>query len=134
YALAAKRLKAKDLESLDLSCLRVAGCGAEPIHAETLRSFARALAPAGFRETALLPSYGMAESTLAITFHPRGTTMLVDSVDAEALRSGQAVPSTAADALELVGCGVPFPGHELFIFDEQGQALPERRVGEIVTR
>ena len=134
YALAAKRLKSRDLESLDLSCLRVAGCGAEPIHAETLRSFARALAPAGFRETALLPSYGMAESTLAITFHPLGTPMRVDRVDPEALRRGEAVPSEREDATELVGCGVPFPEHELRIVDEQGQVLPERRVGEIIAR
>jgi fatty-acyl-CoA synthase len=134
YALAVKRLKPKDLEALDLSCLRVAGCGAEPIHAETLRSFARALAPADFRETALLPSYGMAESTLAITFHPLGTPMRTDRVDPESLRRGEAVPSTAQDATELVACGVPFPEHELYIVDEQGLRLPERRVGEIIAR
>ncbi|HTU63093.1 MAG TPA: AMP-binding protein, partial [Polyangiales bacterium] len=64
YALAVKRLKPRDVESLDLSCLRVSGSGAEPIHAATLRAFAQALAPAGFRAEALLPSYGMAESTL----------------------------------------------------------------------
>jgi fatty-acyl-CoA synthase len=134
YALAVKRLKPKDLESLDLSCLRVAGCGAEPIHAETLRSFARALEPAGFKSTALLPSYGMAESTLAITFHPRDTPLAVDRVDPEALRRGEAVPTSAADAIEVVSCGVPFPGHDLAIFDEAGNDLPERRVGEIVAR
>jgi fatty-acyl-CoA synthase len=134
YALAVKRLKPRDLESLDLSCLRVAGCGAEPIHAETLRSFARALEPAGFRASALLPSYGMAESTLAITFHPLGTPLSVDRVDPEALRRGEAVPTEAPDAIEVVSCGVPFPGHDLAILDDAGNPLPERQVGEIVTR
>jgi fatty-acyl-CoA synthase len=134
YALALKRLKPRDVESLDLSALRVAGCGAEPIHAETLRAFARALAPAGFRAEALLPSYGMAESTLAITFHTLGTPMQIDRVDAAALTRGDAVPSSADDALEIVSCGVPFPEHELKIVDESGAALPERRVGEIVAR
>jgi fatty-acyl-CoA synthase len=133
YSLAVKRLKSKDVETLDLSCLRIAGCGAEPIHAETMRSFARSLAPAGFKPSALLPSYGMAESTLAISFHPRDTPMRVDRVDPVALRGGEAVPSSDGD-LELVGCGVPFPEHELAIVDESGQPLPERRVGEIVTR
>lgn len=134
YGLAVKRLKAKDVESLDLSCLRVAGCGAEPIHADTLRGFAQALEPAGFRATALLPSYGMAESTLAITFHELGTPMRVDRIDPAALQGGAAVPSDGADALELVSCGKPFPGHQLSIVDDAGVQLPERTVGEIVAR
>lgn len=132
YALAAKRLKPKDVETLDLSSLRIAGSGAEPIHAETMRGFARALAPAGFSETALLPSYGMAEATLAVTFHERGAPLRVDRVDAEALRSGEAKPSEASDAVELVSCGRTFPEHELFVVDEQGTRLGERRVGQIV--
>lgn len=134
YALATKRLKPRDIEALDLTCLRIAGCGAEPIHAETMRGFARALAPAGLDATALLPSYGMAEATLAITFHPRGTELRVDRVDPAALREGRAVASSAEDAQELVGCGVTFPEHELAIVDGDGARLPERAVGEIIVR
>jgi acyl-CoA synthetase (AMP-forming)/AMP-acid ligase II len=62
--------RVKDLDGLDLSSWRVAGCGAEPIHAPTLLAFAEKFAPAGFRETALLPSYGLAEHVLAATFSP----------------------------------------------------------------
>lgn len=136
YALATKRLKDRDLESLDLSCLRLAGCGAEPIHADTMREFAARLAPAGFGANALLPSYGMAESTLAISFHQRGTPIITDRVDAEALARNEATPATASSTkvLEFVSCGVPFPGHELAIVDEEGKPVGERRVGEIVTR
>src|SRR5262249_4439176 len=36
YDLAARRVKDTDLEDLDLSSWRVAGCGAEPIHGPTL--------------------------------------------------------------------------------------------------
>ncbi len=140
YALSVKRLKAKDVESLDLSALRVAGCGAEPIHAETMRSFADALGKAGFRAEALLPSYGMAESTLAITFHPRETAIKTDIVDAEALRHGRATPAAphahgSAEAVEVVSCGVPFPDHSVHIIDEHGQPFAEeRRVGQVVSR
>ncbi|MCS6800066.1 MAG: fatty acyl-AMP ligase [Myxococcota bacterium] len=136
YDLVTRRLKPADVASLDLSCLRVAGCGAEPIRARTLQAFADALRPAGFDgDRALLPSYGMAEATLAITFHRLGTPMRVDRVDAAALRAGRAVPAGPdAQAVELVGCGVPFPDHELRIVDEAGRTLPERVVGEIVTR
>ena len=136
YQLVTKRVKDKDLEKLDLSHLRVAGCGAEPIRAQTLIDFAAKFAPAGFKATALLPSYGMAESTLAITFHPLGTPLVVDRIDGEAMQRGEATPATDATktVLEVVGCGRGFPGHEVAVVDDAGQPLPERRVGQVVLR
>ncbi|MEM7609947.1 MAG: AMP-binding protein, partial [Myxococcota bacterium] len=81
-----------------------------------------------------LPSYGMAEATLAITFHDRNAPMRVDRVDPDAMRNGRAEPSERVDALELVGCGVPFPDHEVRIVAEDGTACEERQVGEVITR
>jgi fatty-acyl-CoA synthase len=136
YALAAKRSRDKDLEGLDLSRVRVAGCGAEPISANVLRGFIERFAVAGFRAEALLPGYGMAEATLAISFHQQGTMLVTDRVDAKSLREGSAVPATEVNGegtVELVSCGVAFPGHEIAIVDENGAPLPERRVGEIIT-
>ncbi|MGH7298092.1 MAG: AMP-binding protein, partial [Polyangiaceae bacterium] len=120
YALVAKRTKDRDVEGLDLSCLRITGCGAEPIQARALRDFAERLAPAGFDPRSFLPSYGMAESTLAITFVPRRQGVQTDGGD--------------NGTKELVDCGMPFPGHELAIVDEAGARLGERQVGQIVTR
>src|SRR5690606_29553939 len=68
YAITTKRVRDSELEGLDLSCVRIAGCGAEPIQADTLRAFVKRFSDYGFREDALVPSYGMAESTLAISF------------------------------------------------------------------
>lgn len=134
FALVAKRLKDKDVEGLDLSCVRVAGCGAEPIQAKALRDFASRLAPAGFDARAFLPSYGMAEATLAITFAPLGEGIRTDRVDPRALTASEASPSVAEDATELVDCGRPFPGHEIAIVDVDGRKLADRRVGQIVVR
>jgi len=137
YALVAKRVKPEDLAALDLSGLRVAGCGAEPIRGQTLLDFADKLAPAGFRgQEVFLPSYGMAESTLAITFHQLGTPILIDRVDADAMKRGKATPATdkSAVVLDLVSCGVPFPEHELEIVDDNGKPLGEREVGQLVSR
>jgi fatty-acyl-CoA synthase len=136
YQLAAKRVRDGDLAELDLSCVRVAGCGAEPIRAQTLRDFAERLAPAGFDPCAFLPSYGMAESTLAITFHPVGTPMVTDVVDADAMKRRVAVPAgpQTGTQLEVVSCGRPFPGHDLQVRGEGGEVLGERQVGEIVVR
>ncbi|MDH5671575.1 MAG: fatty acyl-AMP ligase [Myxococcales bacterium] len=137
YGLAAKRTRDRDLEDMDLSCIRVAGCGAEPINAQVLRSFAERFAPVGFNTRALMPAYGMAESTLAISFHPRGTELKTDIVDAARLSAGRAEPATSASAdtsLEVVSCGVPFEGHELKILGDDGQALGPRQVGEVLSR
>jgi fatty-acyl-CoA synthase len=136
YALVAKRIKEKDIGALDLSCMRITGCGAEPIQARTLREFSAKLAPAGFDPKSLIPSYGMAEATLAITFSRHGQGMHTDRVDAKALQAREARPALeeSADAAEIVSCGHAFPDHEIKIVDDDGHALPERRVGQILTR
>ena len=137
YQLVAKRVRERDLASLDLSALRVAGCGAEPIRAQTLRDFCERFATAGFDPKALLPSYGLAESTLAVTFHPSGESLTSERVDAPSLRRGLAENATSSESnesVELVSCGRPFPEHELAIVAENGKVLGERRVGEITVR
>jgi fatty-acyl-CoA synthase len=132
YALVAKRLKDKDVADLDLSSLRIAGCGAEPIRAEALRDFARCLAPARFDAKAFVPSYGMAEATLAITFAPLRSGLQTDAVDLGALGAGTAAP--ADGGVEVVDCGRAFPEHELAIVDDEGRRRADRQVGEIVLR
>jgi fatty-acyl-CoA synthase len=132
YALVAKRLRGKDLGGLDLSCIRVCGCGAEPIQAGIIRDFLVQLAPAGLDPRALLASYGMAEATLAITFVPLRDGLRTDRIEKAGLSEGRADPSDVGT--ELVDCGEPFPAHEVAIVNEAGQRLGERQVGEIVVR
>jgi fatty-acyl-CoA synthase len=136
YSQVVKRLRDQDLESLDLSCLRVAGCGAEPIQAQTLRTFAERLEPAGFRAEAFMPSYGLAESTLAVSIYPHDAAMRTELIESESLKARRAVPSPANNGRvsEVVSCGFGLPGHELAIFDHQGKPLGEREIGEIVVR
>ena len=136
YELVTKRVREKDLADFDLSAVRVAGCGAEPIRARTLQAFADKLAPCGFKSNAFLPSYGMAESTLAISFHQLGKEMIVDKVDGVAMKDGNATPADANTeiVLEIVSCGAPFPGHDLAVVDDAGKRLGERKVGQIVTK
>ncbi len=133
YAIATKRVRERDMEGLDLSCVRIAGCGAEPIQAETLRAFVKKFGEVGFRQSAFVPSYGMAENTLAIAF---SNGIPTDVVDSEKLwAEGAAVPADGggdAETVEIVGCGAAFPNHDIRIVDPETRApLPERRVGEI---
>lgn len=135
YTLVTKRLKDKDVASLDLSSLRRTGSGAEPIQARTLREFATKLAPAKFDPKSFLPSYGMAEATLAITFVPVDSGLRTDTIDRAGLEQGVANPvASGENTAELVNCGQPFPEHELIIVDAEGNVLGDRCVGEILTR
>jgi fatty-acyl-CoA synthase len=138
FALCVKRIRERDLDGIDLSSWRVAGCGAEPIRPETLESFVSAFGKVGFRKEALYASYGMAESSLAIAFTELGEGMKTLSVDGPTLwGEGLAKPVAEddANAVRLVSCGSPFPEHQIAIFDPEDPTsatpLPERKVGEI---
>jgi fatty-acyl-CoA synthase len=134
YDLCLRRLKDTDLGGLDLSCWRVAGCGAEPVHEATLATFARRLAPAGFRGSSLLPSYGLAEHVVAATLAPCGRPPRVERIAAETIADGSAATIARAEntaTVDLVSCGRPLAGHHLRIVSPDGRVLPERHVGEI---
>lgn len=116
YALATRRTSEADLAAWDLSCLEVAGCGAEPIPAHVLARFTELFARrCGLPETAALPAYGLAEATLAVTMKPLGTR----------------ARTTRWQDRELTSCGVPLPGVRVVIRDPNGRALPEGEEGEI---
>jgi fatty-acyl-CoA synthase len=133
YELSVRRVKDRDLEGLDLSSWRVAGCGAEPIHAPTLTAFAERFAAAGFRSTSFLPCYGLAEHVLAATFPGRNRGLRVDRLSADELtEQGRAVPASPdGPAVELISCGRALPGHQIRIVGESGDPVKEREVGEI---
>lgn len=138
YALCIKRIRPADLEGLDLSRWRVAGCGAEPIRPETLESFVEAFARVGFRKEAFCPSYGMAESSLAVAFSELGEGMKVACVHGPTLwESGTVtfVPETDENAVRFVSCGRAFPDHSIGVYAKDDalseSPLPERTVGEI---
>ena len=132
YDLCVRRVK--NLDGLDLSRWRVAGCGAEPINAQTLDAFAEKFGPAGFRASSFVPSYGLAEHVLAATFGARDREPRVDVVSCEALSgTGLAAPIGPGDAsvIRLVSCGRALPDHMLRIVRDDGSAAHEREVGEI---
>lgn len=140
YGLAARRARPEQIARWDLSRVRVLGCGAEPIQPDTLRRFADAFAPCGLRADTLLPCYGLAEATLAVSFGDLGTPMTTDRIDRDAYeRTQQAIPVDAAsppsaDTLEVVACGRAFAGHEIGVFDANDCRLGDRRVGELRLR
>ncbi|MEM1395953.1 MAG: fatty acyl-AMP ligase [Pseudomonadota bacterium] len=136
YELAAKRAARAEEGAIDLSCLKIAGIGADMVRPEALNAFADAFLPFGFDKRAFLPSYGMAEATLAISFSALGEGYKVDRVDMRHVnRSGTAQPASAvtppSQERDFVVCGKPLPGHELSVRGEDGTSLPDRAVGKI---
>ena len=120
---------------LDLSSWRVAGCGAEPIHAATLSAFSAKFAAAGFRETSFLPCYGLAEHVLAATVSPRGRRPARRAHVRRRADERDASPMPQAEgdrSLALVSCGPSLPGHQLRIVERRRPAVAERHVGEIL--
>ena len=92
YELLVQKTTVKERAALDLSQWRLAFCGAEPIHPDTLHEFAKVFAPAGFREEAFYPCYGMAEVTLLVTGGHGPDALRLLTVDRQQLRQHQAVP------------------------------------------
>jgi len=136
YELCLQRVKPSQIGALDLSTWRIAGCGAEPIRSDSLRAFAERFAAAGFRADSFVPSYGLAEHSLAVALSSPGITL--DAVDSNCLvRESRAVPvngSGSHHVARIVSCGRAFPDHEIRIVDERGSPLPDRHVGQIVAR
>lgn len=140
YDLAARRLNG-EAKTLDLSAWRVAGIGGDMVRPDILELFADKMSVAGFEPGAFVPSYGMAEATLAVTFADVNKPVRIDSVDrAQAKLSGKAVPAGASlvprsdRVRQFVVCGKPLPGHEIVIRDAEGRALGEREIGHIVIK
>jgi len=134
YELCAQRLTDQDLAGLDLSSLRIAFNGAEPVYPDTVERFCRRFAPYGFRAEAMTPVYGLAEAAVGLTFPPIGRGPIVDTVDrATMLRECRAVsiPASVPNVLRFVSCGSPLPGYRLRILDEAGAEVPERVEGTL---
>ena len=136
YALAGKRAGPKELASWNLGSVRMLGCGAEPINALVMDEFVTTFAGCGMHPGAIMPAYGMAEATLAMSFRKPLQPLLVLTIDAETFRATGtvAVPKDDEVTLSFVSCGKAFREHELGIIDTDGKLLPEGTEGEIVFR
>ncbi|MCP9618836.1 AMP-binding protein [Nocardia otitidiscaviarum] len=79
---------------LDLSSLRLLISGGEPVNPDTMARFTAAATRCGLRPSVVVPAYGLAEATVAVTISPPGTGIGVDEVDAYVLESaGRAIPA-----------------------------------------
>src|ERR1700742_2069876 len=136
YTLFAKRLrKQAQPGQFDLSTLRWALSGAEQVELADVEDLCAAGAPFGLRAEAMVPAYGMAETTVALSFTECGRGLVVDEVDADLLTAlHRAVPASRGKTRRLASLGRPLKGLEARIVDQNGITLPARSVGIIHVR
>ena len=137
YDICARRVSSQVnvAERFDLSRWRVAGNGADMIRPDVMQAFVDAFAPAGFDAKAFLPSYGLAEATLAVSIMPPGEGIVVELVEETLLAGGTTGERDRPQRYRaVVNCGKPALGMEIEIRDESDNALAEREVGKVWCR
>ena len=141
FGYVAKRVRPEQLEGFDFSGWRLVIVGAERIDTGTMARFLDLTGPFGFRADAIVPAYGMAEATLAVTGGRDGEKARAVRLDWSSLTPAQPVkileeawigdPATKTSGDWLVSCGRPHRGMALKICDDEGRELPEGHLGEI---
>lgn len=134
FDLCVDQVEDDELEGIDLSALKVAFCGAEPVRMATLKRFADRFAAYGFREEALNPCYGLAEATLMVSGKPAGTAPSYLFFDKAALDANAVVPVPPDHerAQPVASCGGVAQGLEVRIVDpETFEPVASGGVGEI---
>lgn len=138
YDITTRRAPSDVAEKFDLSRWRVAGNGGDMIRPDVMQAFIDAFAPAGFKPGAFMPSYGLAEATVAISFMPVGQGIVTDLVDERMLSGeGDAAPRDPRQPVRyraIVNCGKPLPDHVIEIRDEDDKVLPERAIGRVLVK
>jgi fatty-acyl-CoA synthase len=142
YGYVTRRVKPDHLAGLDLSGVRTALAGAEAVDAAVLEAFVRFAEPLGFRRQALLPAYGLAEASVAVSGARRDRPIRLVRVDPVELRLGRPVSVTEVAELGgeqalaggwLLSHGRPEPsdGVTVTVIGEDGEPLPDEHLGEI---
>ena len=137
YDICARRIgsQSKVFERFDLSRWRIAGNGADMIRPDVMQAFVDAFADAGFNAKSFLPSYGLAEATLAVSIMPPGEGIVVELVEETLLAGGGAAERDRPQRYRaIVNCGKPVRDMEVVIRDEDGSRLPERAIGKVYAR
>ena len=133
YDICARRMSSqtKASERFDLSRWRVAGNGADMIRPDVMQKFVDAFADAGFQASAFLPSYGLAEATLAVSLMPPGEGIRVELVEETELSGADRDGNRPQRFRAIVNCGKPVRDMTVEIREEDGTPLPERAIGKV---
>jgi len=132
---AADKAVQEDLRGLDLSCLRVILCGAEPVNADVVAQFTKRFATVGLSPGVVRPCYGLAEATLLVSGGDAPGSPALLMLNRDKLSQGGVCESTQSNAFKAVCCGSVAEGHEVAIVDPQRlERVDDASIGEIWVR
>jgi fatty-acyl-CoA synthase len=137
YDICARRVSSQlnVAERFDLSRWRVAGNGADMIRPDVMQAFVDAFADAGFNAKSFLPSYGLAEATLAVSIMPPGEGIVVELVEESLLSGGESGGRDRPKRYRaIVNCGKPVRDMEVVVRGENGEPLADREIGKVFCR
>jgi len=134
YEYCLHRLQTEQLQSLDLSSWRAAFNGAEAVSPQTIKKFSERFEQHGFNSHAMMPVYGLAESSVGLAFPPLNRGPLIDVIERKRfMQNGVANPidPDTPNSLKFPSSGVPLQGHQIRIVDRANHELPERQEGRL---
>ncbi|WP_375398056.1 fatty acyl-AMP ligase [uncultured Sphingomonas sp.] len=136
YDICARRISSQTraCDRFDLARWRLAGNGADMIRPDVMQAFVDAFTECGFQASAFLPSYGLAEATLAVSIMPPGEGIRVELVEETQLSGADQRRDRPQRYRAIVNCGKPVRDMEIQIREEDGTPLPERAIGKIWCR
>ncbi|WP_433496687.1 SDR family NAD(P)-dependent oxidoreductase [Sphaerimonospora sp. CA-214678] len=135
FSLVCRRAGELAAGSWDLSSLTNICNAGEAVVARTARRFLELLAPHGLPADAMVPCWGMSETSSGVTYarmhrdDPAAGTITLEPASLDgALRE---MPAGTPGAVVVTEVGAPVPGVALRIVDPHGNVLPEGRVGRL---
>ena len=133
YNFCAQKIRPRHMEGVDLSSLRAVINCSEPMRHESHQLFLNTFQPFGFKASAIATSYAMAENTFAVTQGGIDSPVAIDPIDRDSLQMERvARPAMNNKAqINMVSAGKPIPKTKVKIVDPDGNALPDRKIGEI---
>lgn len=116
YAMLNRSLEESPPAAMDLGCIRMLLNGGEAVVSKTARTTLRLLRAHGLRSDAMVPVWGMSETSSGVIFS--------SDFDLEATSDGDT----------FVAVGRPLPGLEVRIVDLRGELVPEGVPGSLAVR
>jgi len=134
YELCVRAVSDEALDELDLSRLRIAFNGSEPVHVPSMTAFSKRFARAGLKPEVVSPAYGLAEATVYTSTNRIGvppTILVMDPRRLEAAERPELVVTSSGDGREITGVGTPARMEVRIVDPATCRTLPDGAVGEI---
>lgn len=133
YDICARRISSQSQvsERFKLDHWRLAGNGADMIRPDVMQAFVDAFGDAGFKASSFLPSYGLAEATLAVSIMPPGEGIQVELVEESELTGVPGSNDRPTRYRAIVNCGKAAKDMKIEVRDADGNILPDRVIGKV---